>query len=386
MDVATLEGRVYNNRMRSHGPFLGEKGMTIVELLLAAALGSIAIFGGAKSYDIISRSVQYSRFISRAIVIETQLLSSLSDPGFMAAYRSELALSGTATDLTITHEGETIAKAGAAVQLDSGGKPCASSTACDLRIRLELICQGAASARRCFAAYQISSLNAHVPMVPFGSSSEGPFTAADFRIPIAFDHYLRADLTQCPAGQFAIGIHRSNGSLICIPSSAGGCGAKEIFQGYTVSPAGVSPICLGDPSSSCPFPYVIRSAVFNGGGASCVFVTVDSGAMMNPWVPAPSVTVQACPDAYYNTIPTGACVAGNIVSTPGYCGQTCTTVAGVTTCVDDYAYAPTPMTVSSVSGGTMSCTVIPSTGACGSHATGSAYWDAQCVLKVPSSL
>ena len=369
-----------------HRHFLNEKGTAFLEIILAAALGTVAIFGGAKAYDIISKSVQYSGLVSRAIVIETQILSSLSDPSFMAAYRSELALSGTASTLTIVHEGETIARVGAPVQLDSFGKSCASPAPCALQVRLELTCQGGPTVRRCFAAYQIASLSRNLPMATFGAAGDGAFAATDFSMPIAFDHYLRDNLTQCPSGQFAIGIHRSNGGLICIPAAASGCGPNEIFQGYSVTPTGVSPLCAADPYSSCPFPYVIQNAVFNGGGASCVFVTVDSGPMMNPWIPAPSVTVQACPDAYYNTVPTGACVAGDVVHTPGYCGQTCSTTNGVTTCVDDYAYAPTPTTVSSVSGGTMTCAVVPSTGACGSSATGQAYWSAQCTLKVPSSL
>ncbi|MDX9731592.1 MAG: hypothetical protein RBT63_07460 [Bdellovibrionales bacterium] len=359
-----------------------------MEIILALSLASIAILGAGVAFDIVTKSVRHSQLVTGAIIIESQILSTVSDPTFMSLHREALSSatnSGRIENLEITYAGVVIAKVGQTIQLDRNARPCASPN-CQLEVLIDTLCTGTGPDRQCFAAYRISSIDTDIPMSAFGSP-EASLRPEDFRTPIAFDRYLRSETSACPPGHFMTGLVRTTGEAICSPMAASGCASNEIFQGYEVRPDGVSPICMADRSASCPYPYVLTNAVLGDGASSCVFVTVNSGPMANPWVVAESASVKACPHAYYDTVPNGSCTVVDIVSVDGVCGTTCTTNAeGVEVCVPNTVAPPPPTTISSVNNGVLNCQVVPSVGPCGGHATGKAFWGATCVLKVPPTI
>jgi hypothetical protein len=358
---------------------LNRSGFSFVELMMASAITVISLFGVSTAFRVFSNAIRYSQILNQAISLESQITSDLRDPLFMAIHRQALLSTGKAPNLKILIDGNKVAAPDETVKMDTNFKPCSNNpSSCALESQLAIQCQLINAHQMCMAAYRIQSLNSKIPISGFGAKGVGAFQNEDYTVQISFDQYLRAEVGACSEGVMT-GFNRYTGEVYCATSGGASCPSDSFLQGYSVSGGAITPNCLKPPTVSCPYPYVATSATFYPNpSAECVFVTQNSGPMMAPWVPAPSVTIEACPSKYYNVVGNGSCTVTNLNVVQGVCVDP----MGNTTLVDP----PPPTVTQSVVGGVLSCTVTPSVGPCGGSASGDASWSGTCVLKVPENV
>lgn len=369
-------------------------GMGFVGQLIAVAvsLGAFSVLmiimqNAVKNYDHIQSAISM-------VEAESRLVAYFQNYEALKPSASELK-AGRFSAKYLMLNGAKVGRTGAPFFLAQDGRECANSNdpLCQLKIEVQVQCTPVSGVSSCKAAYRISSLKEST--VSLGAKHGGPFTTADYVIPISYEVASRAEADGCdPASDlFAAGMNKETGKVWCVRRPQTSCSSGQIAKGfqYNAARGSLEPICEATQTIRCPENYVLNSfriSSLESGKAKvgeCVFVTKKEVPWKNPPSPAPSVSGTFCPK-FYRTKAT--CSVRTTSTWNGSCPYSCNcTPSGCQTCYSTSAPANVgAYTLVQGTGQTASCAIRPGPQSCGAGWTGVVVMTGTCELTQPEKV
>lgn len=375
----------------------GQRGDTVVTVLLAAGLVALAAVGGAAIVRFMRTESEFSRTTGTALAVESYLLAALQkaesySPAALDQLRAGQSPDGLRFELERNGVKSAVAQVGSRLDLNADGAAC-SAAPCALHTELRFQCTGAV----CRAAYRVDIDQAvtKVSLPPLGAA-QWPPRPEDFTQLVNFEIYRRADTgADCAPGDlFVGGMNRTSGAVLCVHPTTRRLAPNEIAKGVTYG-AGTQSLelkALALKAGKCPAKYAAQrvrpSSLESSPEGTCVYRYKKEVPWMKPWpTGSESVSGRFCPASDYEAVGDGTCTVSVVSKTPGNCPKTCTDASGH---AYDCSYTVEPDTShsvsQSVSGPNVTCSLVKTgTQQCGASWVGAVQWQGRCKLTLPET-
>ncbi|RZA07479.1 MAG: hypothetical protein EOP11_07590 [Proteobacteria bacterium] len=414
---------------------LGQRGDSLVSVMIAAGLLSGTAVVGGGVMKLMKKDASYTSVMSSAIAAESAIMQALQNPSTYAnpAHTASMRAGGGNRLAGVNIYGErgigsltqgvVLATLGSTVRLNRDGTPCSpgesnplSSSFCAITTNVDIFCSNPPGVT-CRAAYQVqvnAAANGNTPVPPFGAPSWDtnaypPTPLGNYITLISYDLYRREGAkTACFTDElFITGIDKSNGNITCsrptnnilpdnrIPTTVTYSGAPDHEMRLDSRPMETA-VCQ-DPKYA--LQQISALDLDTGGGVpgSCIYRYKPDIPWMEPW-PAgrDSVEMNVCPDADYTIVPSGRCTMNVLAQQNGYEPRICQDETGT---YEDCSVHPAPVITEGVTyridqdppqgatkpGSRVTCTLVQiGTQPPGASWTGEVQWGGRCVFNRPN--
>lgn len=229
--------------------YLNDKGMSIVEILMGAAIVSIAGMGLTVAVQSMARAQIKTQVVADAVSLETLLARAIQEPTTYTSYKTLLQQGDDASFEQFKTQFRVAVPSWGSGQLAIGetyfsrsGEVCANFSVNNCLYRVNLQVQRTPGTPPTYAfAYRIQLNEDMVPMTPLGAKTSDAagntylgnnFAVDDYRYKVPTS--VTAANIVCASGQIAMGFDASTGLLNCAGVSTAPCPANTIPIGIQI--------------------------------------------------------------------------------------------------------------------------------------------------------